>query len=53
MLARIGGVQRVLERRPLCVDDLLLLSEASSEQAAIINNIMNEFCVSSGANVNK
>ena len=34
-------------------DDLLLLSEASSQQAIIKNKIINEFSASSGAKVNK
>ncbi|KAH9730831.1 putative ribonuclease H protein [Citrus sinensis] len=86
LLARIGGVQRALERRPLrslhrheisrsiqqgqwkpirlaklgiplshlfFADDLLLLSEASRQQTEVINKVMEEFCVSSGAKVNK
>ncbi|KAH9751256.1 putative ribonuclease H protein [Citrus sinensis] len=34
-------------------DDLLLFAEASCTQAAVINDVLNTFCVSSGAKVNK
>lgn len=34
-------------------DDLLLLAEASSEQAFFINSVLEDFCLSSGAKVNK
>ena len=34
------------------VDDLLLLAEASSDQARIVNSILEDFCISSGAKIN-
>ena len=34
-------------------DDLLLFAEASSAQAFFINSVLEEFCLSSGAMVNK
>ena len=35
------------------VDDLLLFAEASCTQAAVINDVLNTFCVSLGTEVNK
>ena len=34
-------------------DDLLLLAEASSEQAQVINEVLDNFCVSSGKKVSR
>ncbi|KAH9751354.1 putative ribonuclease H protein [Citrus sinensis] len=34
-------------------DDLLLLAEASSDQARIVNSVLEDFCISSGAKINR